>query len=365
MPLSLTLSRYLGRHFLASFAVVFLGVMTIAFFADLIELVRRASRIEGMDFSLLIAMSALKLPHLSEQTLPFACLFGAMWSFSRLTRTQELAVVRASGVSVWQFMLPAIVLSLAIGLFAVTVYNPVAATMVARYQALEAKHLRGRPSMLAVSNSGFWLRQADEAGGQEVIHALRVSQQGTELYDVIIFRFGQGDRFAGRIDARMAVLADGYWDVTDAWNTTLDNPATFQERMRVPTRLTAQDIQESFAAPETLSFWALPKFIRVLETAGFSGIRHRMHFHALLASPLLLCAMVLIAASVSLRMTRRGGVMQLIGIGMAAGFVLYIGSELAQALGLAGSVPAPLAAWAPAAAASLMGLATLFHLEDG
>ena len=78
-------------------------------------------------------------------------------------------------------------------------------------------------------------------------------------------------------------------------------------RIEMPTNLTARKIQDSFAAPETMSFWELPSFIRLLENSGFSALRHRLYFDALLARPLLFAAMVLIAASFSLRMQRRGG----------------------------------------------------------
>ena len=75
---------------------------------------------------------------------------------------------------------------------------------------------------------------------------------------------------------------------------------------RIDTELTLDRIQESFASPETMSFWDLPEFIETLEAAGFSARKHRLHWHSILAGPLLLCAMVLIAATFSLRLTRRG-----------------------------------------------------------
>jgi lipopolysaccharide export system permease protein len=99
--------------------------------------------------------------------------------------------------------------------------------------------------------------------------------------------------------------------------------------------------------------------------AGFSGTRHRLHWHSLLALPLFLCAMVLLAATVALRLPRRGHTGALIAVGVAAAFVLYIFSDVVFALGLAGSLPAALAAWTPAGICALLGSALLLHLEDG
>ena len=62
-----------------------------------------------------------------------------------------------------------------------------------------------------------------------------------------------------------------------------------------------------------MSFWELPGFIRLLEESGFSTQRHRLHFNVLLARPFLFCAMVLVGATFSLRMQRRGGAILLRG----------------------------------------------------
>ncbi|MEQ9199520.1 MAG: LptF/LptG family permease, partial [Rhodospirillales bacterium] len=133
----------------------------------------------------------------------------------------------------------------------------------------------------------------------------------------------------------------------------------------IDTDLTLGKIQDSFATPETMSFWSLPGFIEVLETAGFSALRHRLHLQALLSTPLLLCAMVLIAAAFSLRLTLRTSAGFLVVGGVSAGFLLFVFSDITRALGLSESIPIILAAWSPAGVSSLLGLALLFHLEDG
>jgi len=250
------------------------------------------------------------------------------------------------------------------GAFKITVINPAAATLYASYERLEAQMLRGRSSLLAVSESGFWLRQID-AAGNSVVHARRVASAEMTLFDVIIFNFEGQDRFVGRIDAARASLRDGYWDVEDAWITAPERPARFEARHRVPTNMTAAQIQDSFASPNTISFWELPGFIRLLESAGFSATRHRLHWHQLLATPLLLGAMVLIAATFSLRPHRRGGTSLFIGSGVIAGFLLFFASSLVGALGQSAAIPVILAAWTPATVSSMLGIALLLHLEDG
>jgi lipopolysaccharide export system permease protein len=102
-----------------------------------------------------------------------------------------------------------------------------------------------------------------------------------------------------------------------------------------------------------------------LDRSGFSSIRHRLQFQSLLALPLLAGTMSLLAASFSMRQTRRGGVGFMIGSGVAAGFSLFVISKVAEEFGQSGGLPPVLAAWAPAAAGLMFSLAFLLHLEDG
>lgn len=364
MRLSSTLSIYIARTFFVSIAIVLGVLISLITVIDMVELLRRASGHDSASLGLVIQMTLLRVPFMTQKVIPFAVLFGGMFALMRLTRSHELVVARAAGVSVWQFLLPGLMLALAIGGFVVTTFNPFASATTWRYEELEAKYLRGRSSLLAVSSTGLWLREG-RPDGQSVVHALRVSPRNMELYDVTIFVYKGKDRFSYRLDADTATLRDGYWELKNALVSVPDQPSIFAADYRVDTELTRNQIQESFASPETLSFWQLPRFIATLEKAGFSALRHRLHWNAVLATPLLLFAMVLIAATFSLRLTRRGGTGLLVVGGLLAGFLLYFLTDLVRALGLSGSIPVVLAAWAPAGVSTMLGLAMLFHLEDG
>lgn len=367
MRVSATLSLYISRQFIVGIGMVFLVFVFTVFIFDAVELMRRGSgpSKDLATFDVLVQMALLRIPFMAQKILPFAALVGGLWAFARLTRTQELVVARAAGVSVWQFLLPALVLALVIGTFTVTVFNPLASAMVFRYEQMDAKYLRGKSSLLTLSGSGIWLRQGD-AEEQSVIHAQRLEQENLTLHDVIIFFYKERDQFVRRIDADEAQLSEGKWTLRNVVITGPDRPAEFKDQHQLRTDLTFDQIEDSFAPPETLSFWALPGFIKVLEASGFSAVKHRLHWHSVLSGPLLLCAMVLIAATFSLRFSRRsGGTLILVVASIMTGFVLYFVTDLVLALGLSGKIPPVLAAWTPAGIFTLVGVASLFHLEDG
>ena len=225
MHLGKTLSAYIARHFFGWFCGVFGAMAVITFLADYIELIRRGgSRIQAT-LGLLLEMAALQSPQTAQEVLPFAILFGTMLAFWRLTRNNELVIVRAAGVSVWQFLTPAVLVALLIGIVAVTIFNPIASVAAAAYEKLDARILSEGSDETLLSNAGFWLRQSDATGDQIIIHADKFASPDRVLDRVSIFFFDNRTRFTSRIDAKTARLETGNWLIEDGVRWRLDKPA--------------------------------------------------------------------------------------------------------------------------------------------
>lgn len=362
--LSITMSRYLGRQVAIGIGTALLGLAVVALAIDAVELIRRAQGRPEATLDRTLLMAVLHLPFLIQKLTPFAVLFGTMLTFQRLTRTHELVAVRSAGVSVWQFLSPALLLAVGLGIFTVVAFNPLAAVLVARYETLEQTYLSPETSLISVAQGGLWLRQPG-AAGELLVHARQMDPETAVLRRVVIWEFDEDAAFAQRIDAPRARLAAGEWRLIEPLIALPDGSSRAMPELAIPTDFTPLRIQESFAAPQTLSFWDLPAFIDELEAVGFSAREHRLYWHGLLALPLLLCAMLLIGTTSSLRLVRRGGTGLLVGVGLATGFVFYILSDVVFAIGLSGRLPVVLAAWIPAGVAVLLGLTLLLHLEDG
>jgi lipopolysaccharide export system permease protein len=90
-----------------------------------------------------------------------------------------------------------------------------------------------------------------------------------------------------------------------------------------------------------------------------------MQFYKLLTQPLLLVAMVLLAAAVSLRFFRFGGVQKMVLSGIGAGFLLYILSKVTEDMSKAELLSPAIAACAPVFVGGLAGFMVLLYQEDG
>ena len=286
---------------------------------DMIELLRLSRRATDLSIAALLWMALLRLPAFTEILLAFAVLVGSIGALLSLNRKSELIVMRAGGMSVWQFLRPGRRRwRWCSASCAVTVYNPLAAAARSEAERLVAEAFGREASLLASSGEGSWLRQ-DGADGQSVMSARAVANQGLSLTGVIVFQFDAQGRFVERIDADRATLGDGFWELQKA---LVSRPAREPEAFdtyTVSTYLTRERVGDALGSEIAVSFWQLPSLIEVAEKTGLSAARYKMQYALLISRPMLLMAMVILAATVSLRSFRSGGIQTMVITGDGRG----------------------------------------------
>ncbi len=382
MKITATLSRYLARNYILNLLYLTLALMAIVFLFDTLELLRRASDNKDVPLTAVLTMSLFKLPEVTQSLFPFAVLFSAMFTFWQLTRRYELIVVRASGFSVWQFLTPVIIVAILFGILQMTVINPVGSVLIRKYESLQHTLLSKQKNEIAIFQEGLWLRQAiliendppetaqpnaepTYTPGYVILHAERVKQPDLRLVNVTVMYFNEDNDFLQRIHAKEVILADDNWQMNDVLVYQSDPIPEKMQNYELPTTLTREDIKESFSTTKTMSFWRLPAHIKTLEETGFDAASLRVHYHNLLSQPLMFAAMVLLAATVSMRPPRSKGAFLLIVIGVFIGFIVFFMSNYLQALGTSRQIPTVLAAWAPAMISFLLGMSVMLNKEDG
>jgi lipopolysaccharide export system permease protein len=364
----MTLSLYIMRRFLKVVGQVFLVFFGIMMLIDMVDQLRRFAP-SGLTLTEAAQLAAMNVPASLYRILPLIFILSGIALFLALARSSELVVVRAAGRSGLRFLLAPVVTALVLGAGTVAVLNPLVAGLSKEYETLLARYTRGTENVLSVSASGLWLRQGG-AGGQTVIQAARTDLDGTRLFAVTFLTYAADGTPQRRIEAQEALLVPGAWQLTrtKTWDLTLPNPevaAVSAARAEIPSDLTREGIRDSFGDPSSIPVWNLPDYIARIEAAGFSARAHRVWLQMELALPLLLSAMVLIAAGFTMRHARFGGTGTMVLFALLGGFAIFFLRNFAQVLGENGQIPVALAAWSPPVAAAFLALGLLLHLEDG
>lgn len=359
-----SLGRYIAWRFFVSIIGAYLLCGSLIYMIDILELLRQAGKHGSVPLPQLLWMSFLRVPAYAELTLPFAALVGSISAFLTLSRNSELTIARSSGMSAWQFMMPGVIIAFLIGVISIVALNPLGASARAYSEVLQGEAFGRKSSLLKNKRAGPGLRQ-DGADGASIITATSSSNQGMSLANVVVLQYDTNSRFLEQIDAQSAELNDGYWSLHNAWVSRPGQTPEFYKNFHVSTYLTRTQVRDALGSIIAISFWELPKFIAISEKAGLSATKYQVQYQLLMARPFQMIVMVFLAATVSLRTFRFGGIQTMIITGMIAGFGFFIFAEVSRQIGISGLTPPEIAAWGPIAIVLCLSLTVLLHQEDG
>jgi lipopolysaccharide export system permease protein len=131
------------------------------------------------------------------------------------------------------------------------------------------------------------------------------------------------------------------------------------------TYLSPERVSDALGKAIAVSFWELPGLIEVAEKAKLSTDGLELQYELLLSRPFLCLVMVLLAATVSLKSFRSGGIQTMVVTGMIGGFGFFLLAEISRQLGAAGLVAPRVAVWFPITLALVATTTVLLHQEDG
>ncbi len=275
-------------------------------------------------------------------------------------------MIKATGGSFRQILLPMIGVGFVLGLFDLTIMNPAARFMMKRYEILESRYLQQNDQQFLISENGIWTRLI-ETNHSRVYRIGAINRDTGQLSDISILFFDKdGLALERRIDATSGKFdTNGYLRLNQGWDVTLGGePMSFQQ-LKIHSQLQQKDIEERYLNPKLLSFWQIPGVIQLLDRSGISTDSYRLYWHATLARLIWALGMILTGAMFLMRPLREGGLLRSCVLTLGIGLFLFIFRELVLAMGLSGTLPIYISAWVPAGFSWFLPLALLIHEEDG
>lgn len=358
-----TLGRYFFMRYIALTFWFFIGSAAIIFIVSFTEISGQIGGLVENSTRMALMIAILQTPMIMQQAVPFIGLVSGIVALVALNRKYELVVVRAAGISAWQFLVPICLGAFTFGVVALLVLNPLASIGLERAQALEVEAHAGNNVPDTQPNAPWIKQRTDE--GETIIGAQSTANQGQEIIGATFLRIGEDRQISERLDAERALLRNGYWELFNVKRFRDGSSADSLDTARIATNLLPEYVMERLVRPEMIPIYDLPRKISAARSFGVRANAFAMHFHSLMALPALLVAMALIAATVSMRFARMGQSTTIILGGVLAGFLLYVVSVLVKAFGSAGLVPPVMAAWLPVLVAGFFGVTFLLYKEDG
>jgi LPS export ABC transporter permease LptG/LPS export ABC transporter permease LptF len=336
------LDRYVGRLYLKTAALAFVGLLGIFYISTFIDKSEKMFKGQASG-AMIVQLLAYMTPQFVYYVIPLATLLGVLVSFGILSRTSELTVMKACGISLYRVGAPLILLAFVGSIALFGLEQRVMARANQRAEMIDAQ-IRNRPARTTnplarrwvVSRSGAFYHYTNFERGPDTISSL------------IIYRPAAGQwTLDSETYARQATFKDGAWIGREGWRQTFLPAPVWQAFETRPLPLETPDYFET-AAPiaEMMTVTELRQHIQELASTGVNVVPDIVDLQRKLAFPFVTLVMTLLAIPFGVTTGKRGALYG-IGLGIMLALTYWVLGSAFAAIGKAGLLGPVLAAWAP------------------
>jgi LPS export ABC transporter permease LptF/LPS export ABC transporter permease LptG len=358
----LKMDLYVLRNFLFYFGLILAGFIFLFEIFTFFELLDDIAR-HHTPFIIVTNYFRYQIPFLFYQIAPLGALVAALVTIGVMTKNNEIVAFKASGVSLYRLALPLVAASAALAAGLLVLDNTYLPAFNQRQDELR-NEIKARPPQTYLQADRRWI-----FGNGEKVYNYAVFDPDQNLFGGLnVFELDpQTFQLRRRVHADRAVWSSqqNTWLLSDGWVRDFDGPhiirySPFRKyalaELSEPPSYFNSEVRQS----QEMDWRELKNYIGELQQEGFDVTRLTVQLHKKLAFPLIAPIITMLAIPFALLVGTRGAVGGLaMGVGIA--ILYWAASNLLEALGGVGQLPALLAGWAPDAIFLL--LASYFFLK--
>jgi LPS export ABC transporter permease LptG/LPS export ABC transporter permease LptF len=336
------LDRYISAIYLRAAAISFaalLGIFYISTFIDKSDRLFKGQTTGGTVLQLLGFMT----PQFVYYVIPLAALLSVLVTFGLLSRSSELSVMKACGISLYRIAAPLLILSLVWSGILFGLEQRILARANEQVERIDSQ-IRNRAPRTSSPLSRTWLIGRDG----DIYHYTQYDSQAKALQNLDIYRPAKtGWQLESQLFAPRAIFSGSEWVGTNGWQQDFAGRGrwtAFPQRtlsLEPPDYFeTNQPIAEMMTVPE------LRRFIEEQAASGINVVPLTIDLQKKLAFPLVTVVMTLLAIPFGMTTGKRGTLYG-IGIGIVLALSYWIVGDAFAAIGKAGMLDPIMAGWAP------------------
>ena len=338
----------ISRYLLGTFGRIFCLALTA--FVGLYLLVDFFERVDdfiehGAAAHLYLKYFLYKIPFITVQVVPLACLLAVFMTLGGFSRTNELTAMHGAGISLLRITLPLLGSGLLISLLTLLTAEYVVPTCVKRATMVFSGEVQGRSAVVFKRNR-IWLRE-----GNRIVHIRLAEPESGQLQGVSLFSLDRRFTLTGRQDAAQATYTDRHWLAPSLIDRRFNRGRLLYSRVAEDQTLDLSLTPADFRVPgskrnEDLGYRQLRKLVTRLRAEGYDPTRFEVDMNARLATPFASLIMAFLGIPFALRKGRDSGLALGVAMSVMIGVVYFILQAILLAFGYSAALPPLLAAWA-------------------
>ena len=342
LPSAGLLDQYVGRMYLRVVALAFLALVGLFYISTFIDASDKLFK-GTADGTMVMSLLVYRTPQFVYFVIPIAALLSVLVTFGLLSRTSELTVMKACGISLYRVALPIVLLSLLFSAALFALDQEILARANRRATAIDDQ-IRGRPPKTFNPLNRRWVIGRDGS----IYHYGYFDPRREVLTSLTVYRLAPDAwRLTSQTYAATAEFRGG-WTGMNGWTQEFTSAAT---KSRTFTRESLPlETPEYFKTEDTeadlMTVAQLRRTVRELAATGANVVPQQVDLQRKLAFPFVTFVMTLLAVPFGVTTGRRGTLYG-IGLGIVLALSYWLVMSVFIAIGKAGLLPPVLAAWTP------------------
>ncbi|MDX1924166.1 MAG: LptF/LptG family permease [Rickettsiaceae bacterium] len=332
MFLNNTLFLYITNLYLRSLMFVLLGISLCVTCFNMFDVMNKARSFILPVYEIFI-LSILKLPLVLHELLPVSILISSLYFFQTISKRNEAVIIFTSGISVWRFLQPLVFVSILVGIFFVTIIQPISAFCLDIQTSLERKYFSPKKAnMISVIDTGLYIFESFDSGNR-IITARIIIRDKSTIKGVTILELDNDNNPINRIESDEARFLDsGIILGSKSFGVTMTGDKIDMANQILKTNLSFSTIIKKFESPENIPFWKLGRLATELNNSGIHADKFVNYYYKLFFRPIY-CASIILLSCCFLNINPRGrSRIKLLGYGSILGFVTHSSKEVGSAL---------------------------------
>jgi len=354
------LTKYFCREFLK---ILVICLLTLIFMYLMIDFFERVDNFieSNVPKHMMLTYFAYKIPYICVQMLPPACLIAVIIMFSVMKKNKEIISLKISGLNIWKFTQPIIIISLfvATGLFLFS--EIIVPYTSSRSNEIWRMQVQKRNQKLYYGRDHIWYK------GSGCIYWIRhFDKEGMVMRNPTFYFFDPSFRLVKRIDASVGVWKHDKWEIKDGiiLQAGDDDGYTLKKFKKID--LDISETPESFVKeekkPEEMSYWHLRRFANRVRQEGYDATKYFVDLNIKISFPFVVVVMVLIGTPIALG-ERKGGAALAVTLGIALCFLYLVVLGVSRSLGFSGLLSPVLSAWFANGVFFLLGIYLMTNVD--
>ncbi len=339
------INKYLSKEFTKIILTTILIFFCLGLIMNLFEEINFFKDLDVGIFLPLI-LTALKVPSLLHTMLPFIILVGGIWFFRKIKKSDEVTAMKISGMSNFSVILIPGIISIIMGIFFVTLINPVTSVSLEKYEAIRGTYEKDKDYLAAITKNAIWIKEIKN-NKNNIIKASNLNKEN--LMDLTIYQFDLDYNFLQRIEANTANIVSEKWSLKNV--NILDSDGNFisknLEEITYESTYNLEKIKTLYSNLDTVSFWKITSEIKLLKERGYSTKEMETKLHKSLSFPFFLLSMVFLSGVFTLGTQFKENNLVYIFLTIVSCILVYFFNDFSAALGKTERLSVEVAVWMP------------------